>query len=103
MPGRELSWPSTVLQICGEWEEPTDDSSAMWVCVQELREHKGQHGRKEVFLEKVTPKLSNQEEYGKTTVGRRECQGHVVGEQPVDAQCQVQTAGALNARIRAWT
>lgn len=73
------------------------------VCVQGLREHIGQHGRKEVFLEEVTPKLSNQEEYGKTIVGRRKCQGYAVGEQPVDAQWQVRTTGALNARVRAWT
>lgn len=65
--------------------------------------YKSQNGSKEVFLEEVTAKLSSREEYGKILVAGEMCQEHVVGEHPVDEQQQVQTARALNARIRVWT
>lgn len=73
------------------------------ICLQCGYMHKSQTGSKEVFLEEVTPKPSSQEEYGKTIVAGEICQERVVGEHPVDEQQQVQTTGALNARVRAWT
>lgn len=36
------------------------------ICLQCGYMHKSQNESKEVFLEEVTPKLSSQEEYGKT-------------------------------------
>lgn len=73
------------------------------ICLQCGYMHKSQNGSKEVFLEEVTPKLSSQEEYGKTMLQEKYVKSVWWGEHPVGEQQQVQTTRALNARTRAWT